>query len=162
MKKTKQVRIKGIETKHGYIFNITSAKAAVILTEAVSTNIPVLANKKGSALRLRDGVLTKDLADFLIESGIDISYLTGERRRGKAEINGVKVTVKPRVGLDYTAGAIIRATEETEDARVNHDKISAFLEKNGIILKKECWIFPLSAGYACMYKSPDYKEGTES
>lgn len=118
---------------------VTNPKIIPLATEEIDIENAKIHAKNGKTLDVRGGDLTNDMREFLVnELGATIESVPGVGRKGRTEIQGVRVKVTPIKSGNYSSGANITIREVDELSYINTDKINTLLVNNGIDLKRDC------------------------
>lgn len=99
---------------------------------------------KVSELNLKSRA-SKKLIKFLEKEGYDVTYTLAQGRRGKKELAGLVVDVKPRRHTKYSSGVVVSClaegiTEKELDTRVwkIEETLWDYFTKNGIPVDRIC------------------------
>lgn len=131
-----------VPAKTVIVLTITDPKAIPLVTETVMKKKAILKNSKGDWVELKPHQLKKELVTFLEKSGLTFEYSDVPSRRGRSEIEGVIVRVKPANGSNYDFGTIIKINEPVDESgkmdKPNSRIVKNFLVKSGVDLDKRC------------------------
>lgn len=150
--------MKGKVTRVVRRLKITTQKIVPLATEAVEKHKAIARNPKGGVIELTPHQINKELVKFLEDLGAKLEFVPTEGKRGRVEIDGVKVKVLPISTTNYDNGAFIEIQESSTDSFENTLKLMSFLEKKGIDIDKECiWVAEHNEEKACLFYTKKQK-----
>lgn len=134
-------------------FVLKGPQVARILTDVAEKKQVIVKNQNGATMILKPHQATREIVEFLRESGNEIEYQTVETyRSGKRDFNGFRIKVYPIDHGRYDDGAILFVKEQSTVSWANSDAVLKLLMARGVEIKKECQVMEIKKVGSCRHK----------